>query len=189
MGIRINKIISIPGRSILTKDAVIKHYLSLDAGKWLYRAGNVEFKKPVEPIKWLLYNKPKYEVHSPNFLVSCLGVINKYVENNAKLIHIFASAYEYIDKMGTPRRELCKAFLSLTSEGKKAEEIEPHMMKKRMKLSDFTFQKDNKRRVQDGELEGIINDDNRLNKSRIGDGYLKMIIIVYLHLNEYFTHQ
>jgi len=179
-------------RSRDAKDAIIKdNYASSDAAKWLFGV-NVKLNKPIETIRQLLCKKPSYEIHPLNFLVSCLGrVKNIYDKNAMRPLHILATAIDYVNKMETPRKELRKAFLSLTSEGKKAEEITHHMIKERLKerrkLSCFTVQ--NERHAQEGELKEIINDDNMLNKRLIRDSYLEAVIKVYLHLNEFFTDQ
>lgn len=186
MGIRTSKIIGPSGQRLLARDLAKNSYITAEGGKWLYRAGNVAFKKPVEPVKWLLHNKPAYDVYPMGFLVSCLGIVNKYVENNIRLIHIFASAYEYIQKNELARTELNRAFQSL---GKKAEEVRPYMLRQRMNLSYFTVRNDVKRHSKQGELEALINDDNRLNRTPIARGYLNTIIEVYLELNDHFPRK
>jgi len=166
MDIRTNKIIGVSGRSILTKDAVIRRYFSIGAANWLHKAMNIEFKKPVEPIEWLLNNKPKDDVYSLDFHVSCLKFVNQFVKDNIQIVHIIARAYMRIRNNEAERTELNKAFLSLINDGFKTEDIKPFMIRDKMDSSIFTFQ----------------NNDQRF----ISNGYLKTIIKVYLHFNEHF---
>ena len=166
---KINNMVGPTGHGFTTKDAVIKHYLSISAGAWLHKAGSIKFEKPVEPIKWLLYNKPKYDIYPLDFHVSCLKVVNQFVKDNVQIVHIIASAYMRIQNNEAERTELNKVFLSLINEGLKTEEIKPYMLKDRMNLLLFTFQ----------------NNEQRF----ISNGYLKTIIKVYLHFNERFLQQ
>ena len=99
---------------------------------------------------------------------------------------MFASAYEYIQKNELAKIELNRAFQLL---GKKAEDVRPYMLGRIINSSYFTFRKDVKRHSKQGELEAIINDDNRLHKTRVSTGYLNTIMEVYLELNEHFSRK
>ena len=162
---KINNIVGPTGRSLQSRDAVIKHYLSISAGAWLHRARNVQFKKPVEPIKWLLCNKPSYEIHSLDLLVSCLGrVINIDDTKKMRLFHIYANAYSYILKNEPARKDMKDAFDALINEGKKPEGITVLMMQDKMDLLLFTH---------------LDNNDKYLNLR-----YINTIIEVYLYFKD-----
>ena len=137
-----------------------EHYISSD-GSWLRSAKDLEFKDSIQPIKWLVTNRPENEKNKMSFLLNCLRLENKTVKENHLAFAVYANAYDYIANKVPARNELTGTLLSFIGEGKRPEEITVKMMEKKMDVMRFTWLKN----------EGMY----------IQDPYLRTIITVYLH--------
>jgi hypothetical protein len=138
-------------------------YIINDKDSWIYKAKDVSFtrSKPIEPIKWILENKPADETKSIVFLFDCLRLCNRSVKDNMMWFPKYASAYSHIINDEPARKNMKDAFDALIKEGKKPEDISASTMQDKKGPFLFTH---------------LDNQDKRL-----AIGYINTIIDVYLY--------
>lgn len=149
----VNKSVQANMRNWVTNAGAYEYYHG-QAGKWLKRAGSIEFKTFIEVVSWLLANKPQNETNGLGYLVQCLGFGNPSVEKHSYYWTVQAGAYDYIQRKKGIKKELNSVYGML---GWKRLEKTPQNMKKHIDKSKFTQLRYETKLISDDYLTYIMN--------------------------------